>query len=267
MAPIRVFPLYAQLPQNRQLDCFVSTRPNVRKVVLATNLAETSITIPGIRCVIDSGYVKRRIYNPITGLDILRIVRISEAQAWQRCGRAGRDATGVCYRIYTKEQMNAFEKLEKPEILRSNIAATVLQLLMMSIDCRYFDFMDKPSTDAITDAYVKLYYLGAIKKFKSDKVPELTPLGKQMVLFPLEPQYSKLLISASTFGCVEEMLDLVAVISGQEIFLHPTEKQEQAALAHAKFHSKYGDHLTLLNVFTAFLKTEKTKVFNKNHIY
>lgn len=260
MADIKVFLLYAQLPQNRQLECFLPTPSKVRKVVLATNLAETSITIPGIRCVIDSGYVKRRIYNPITGLDVLRIVRISEAQAWQRCGRAGRDATGVCYRLYTKEQMNKLEKTEIPEILRSNIAATVLQLLVMSIDCRCFDFMDKPSPDAISDAYVKLYYLGAIKKFKSDKIPELTPLGKQMALFPLEPQYSKLLLSASKFECVEEMLNLVSILSGQEVFIRPTDKHEKAALAHAQFYSKHGDHLTLLNVFSAFLKAEKAKV-------
>lgn len=260
MPALKVYPLYAQLPQNRQMECFQPTPPDVRKVVLATNIAETSITIPGIRCVIDCGYVKKRVYNPITGLDILRVERISDAQAWQRCGRAGRDAPGVCYRIYTKEQMAAFDKMEEPEILRSNISTVVLQLLSMSIDCREFNFMDKPSPDAINDAHTKLYYLGAIKKFKSDQMPEMTPLGKQMVLFPLEPQYSKLILSASKYRCLQEMLNLVAVLSSQDVFCRYPDKEEQIAVAHARFHSKHGDHLTLLNVFNAFLKTDKIKV-------
>lgn len=260
MHPIRVFPLYAQLPQHRQLECFLPTRPGVRKVVLATNVAETSITIPGIRCVIDTGYVKRRIYNPVTGLEVLRVVPISLAQAWQRSGRAGRNSTGVCYRMYTKDQMKKFEKMEQPEILRSNISTAVLQLLLLSIDFRDFDFIDKPSVDSVSDAYVKLYYLGAIMKFKFDKIPELTPLGRQMAVFPLEPRYSKLILSAPKFGCLEEIVNLVSILSSQEVFVRSIDKAEQAQLAHAKFYSKYGDHLTLLNVFNTFLERDNIKV-------
>lgn len=99
--------------------------PNTRKIILATNIAETSITIPGIRYVIDSGYVKRRIYDPNSGVDSLKIIRISQAQSWQRCGRAGREAEGYCYRIYTQKEMEHFEKMPKPEILRSNISSVV----------------------------------------------------------------------------------------------------------------------------------------------
>lgn len=231
---------------------------NARKIVLATNIAETSVTIPGIRCVIDSGFVKRRIYSPTTGLDVLRIVRISQAQAWQRCGRAGRDSPGICYRTYTQHEMNAFENMPKPEILQSNISSTVLQLLALGIDCKSFDFMDKPSPEAMDAAYKKLESLGAVRN--ASTVPELTPLGRQMAQFPLDPQYSKLILAAPQFGCMEEILSLVSVLSGENVFISSVEKREQAALAHAKFTSKHGDHLTLLNVFNAFLKTEKIKV-------
>lgn len=255
---IRVFPLYSQLPQNKQLECFIPSPPNARKVILATNIAETSITIPGIRFVIDCGFAKRRVYNADSNLDILKVVRISQAQCWQRCGRAGRDAEGTCYRTYTKDELESFEKMPKPEILRSNIAATVLQLLALGIDCKTFDFLDKPSPEAIDKAYKQLQLLGAIK---ADARTELTTLGRQMSQFPLDPKFSKLLLTAPTFGCLEEMLSLVAILSGENIFVSSIEKREQAALAHAKFESKQGDHLMLLNVYKAFEKTEKIKLW------
>lgn len=253
-----MFPLYAQLPQNKQLECFLPAPPNARKIVLATNIAETSVTIPGIRCVIDAGFVKRRIHSPATGLDILRVVRISQAQAWQRCGRAGRDAPGTCYRTYTEQEMKSFEKMPTPEILRSNLCSTVLQLLALGFDCKRFEFLDKPPAEALDAAYKKLESLGAIQNVAPK--PTITVLGRKMNRFPLDPQYSKLLLTASQFGCMEEMLSLVAVLSSENIYVSSVEKREQAALAHAKFHSKHGDHLTLLNVFSAFLKTEKIKV-------
>lgn len=254
---IRVFPLYSQLPQNKQLECFMTMPQNSRKVILATNIAETSITIPGIRYVIDSGFVKRRVYDPNTGMDSLKVVRISQAQSWQRCGRAGRDAEGSCYRTYTTAEMESFDEMPKPEILRSNIYSTVLQLLSLGVNCKNFDFLDKPSPESVDMAYKQLHLLGAIK---SPNFPELTDLGKQMAKFPLDPKYSKLLITSQEFGCLEEILSLVAVLSGENIFISQTEKREQAALAHAKFESKYGDHLTFLNVYQAFQKTEKIKV-------
>lgn len=244
--------------QSKQLECFLPAPANTRKIVLATNIAETSITIPGIRCVIDAGFVKRRSFDPSTGLDILRVERISQAQAWQRCGRAGRDAPGTCYRTYTQQEINGFEKMTKPEILRCNISSTILQLMVLGIDCKSFDFLDRPSTESMDTAYCKLESLGAIRLVSDG--PELTGLGRKMAQFPLDPQYSKLLLIAPKFGCMEEMLSLVAVLSGENVFHSSNEKREQVALAHANFQSKHGDHLTLLNIFSAFLKIEKTKV-------
>lgn len=239
------------------MECFAPTPANIRKVILATNIAETSITIPGIRCVIDCGYVKEKSFNSADGLDVLKSVRISRAQAWQRTGRAGRDSAGTCYRAYTKEEMDSFPEATQPEILRTNPTAMVLQLLALDIDCNNFDFLDAPSEEGLRSAYKSLDALGAIKL---GSVSHITPLGRQMVQYPLDPKYSKLLLTASTFGCMEEILSLVSVLSSDHVFVSNSDKNEMAALAHAKFQSKHGDHLTLLNVFNAFLKTEKPKV-------
>ncbi|XP_017042943.1 ATP-dependent RNA helicase DHX33 [Drosophila ficusphila] len=255
---LRVFTLYAQLSQVKQLECFVPTPPNVRKVILATNIAETSITIPGIRCVIDCGFVKEKSFNTADGLDVLKSVRISRAQAWQRSGRAGRDADGTCYRAYTKREMDSFADATQPEILRTNPTSMVLQLLALDIDCNNFDFLDAPLEEGLRSAYKTLEALGAIKV---GLVSHITPLGWQMVQFPLDPKYSKLLMSAPSFGCMQEVLYLVSVLSSDHVFVSNSDKNETAALAHAKFQSKHGDHLTLLNVFNAFLKSEKPKMW------
>ncbi|XP_052850765.1 ATP-dependent RNA helicase DHX33 isoform X2 [Drosophila gunungcola] len=259
---LRVFTLYAQLSQGKQLECFLPTPVNVRKVILATNIAETSITIPGIRCVIDCGFVKEKSFNTSDGLDVLKSVRISRAQAWQRSGRAGRDADGTCYRAYTKREMESFADATQPEILRTNPTSMVLQLLALDIDCNNFDFLDAPLEEGLRSAYKSLDALGAIK---SGSVSLITPLGRQMVQYPLDPKYSKLLLTASSFGCMEEILSLVSVLSSDHVFVSNSDKNEMAALAHAKFQSKHGDHLTLLNVFNAFCKTEKPKMWSHDN--
>lgn len=133
---MRVFPLYSQQPQNKQLEAFQPAAPGSRKVVLCTNIAETSLTIKGIKYVIDSGWVKRRVYDPVTGIDTLKVVKIAQDQSWQRTGRAGRESAGICYRTYTKADYNAMSESSTPEILRSNIAATVCQQLN-SLHLRY----------------------------------------------------------------------------------------------------------------------------------
>lgn len=256
--PLRVFPLYAQMPQHKQLEVFLPVAVGSRKVILATNIAETSLTIPGIRYVIDCGMVKRRVHDAITGIDTLKVERISQAQAWQRTGRAGRDSEGQCYRMYTLAEYDSMPSNTTPEILRSNITATVLQLLALGIDVARFDFMDMPSKNSIEFGIKMLHQLGAIPEPKS---LELTAEGRQMAKFPLDPRYSKMLLAAAgKYGCLEEMLTIVAVLSSESIFFVPNDRRELAIAAHAKFVSKHGDHLTILNVFHAFLRTEKMKV-------
>lgn len=226
---LRVHTLYAQLPQNRQMDVFAPSGMNTRKVILSTNIAETSLTIPGIKYVIDSGVVKRRIYDSKTGLETLRVKKISQDQAWQRCGRAGRESDGFCYRTYTVDEFNQMRTSTTPEILRSNIAATVsvpnnrlyychfscliiflfgilsfqvLQLMAIGIDCRKFDFIDCPNNQSIDIAMNHLIALGAVS---AGKHPVLTELGRKMALFPLDPKYSRILLTAPSFGCLEEV--------------------------------------------------------------
>lgn len=122
---LRVFPLYSQLPQVKQMDVFTQLSDGIRKVVLSTNIAETSLTIKGIKYVIDSGVVKRKVYNSVTGIDTLKVVKISQDQAWQRTGRAGRDSPGFCYRTYTMADYTKLARTSTPEILRSNVTSTV----------------------------------------------------------------------------------------------------------------------------------------------
>lgn len=191
----------------------------------------------------------KRIYNPITGLDLLKVQRISQDQAWQRAGRAGRESEGYCYRIFTKEQFDMMPKSSRPEIQRANLNIVTLQLLSLGIHAGQFDFMDKPPKDSIVSAFEQLKLLGAVG---SKDMTKLTPLGKQMSKFPLDPRFSKILLSASTYGCVEEALTIVAVLSGESIFHNPPHRKIDAQNARQKFCSPYGDHITLLNIFREY---------------
>lgn len=147
--PLKVLPLYSSLPTAQLAEAFRPTPRGLRKVVISTNVAETSVTIPGIKYVIDSGKVKAKTFNATTGLDMLQVQPISQAQAWQRTGRAGRDSSGHCYRIYTKAEFEKFEKNSQPEIQRCNLASVSLQLLTLGINILNFDFMDKPPKEVI----------------------------------------------------------------------------------------------------------------------
>ncbi len=256
--PLKVFPLYAALPQQRQLDVFTTLPPGQRKVVLATNIAETSITINRIRYVIDTGVVKMRTHDPGTGMDTLKITKISQAQAIQRAGRAGRESEGTCYRTYQQSEYNSWPIMTKPEILRCNLSSAMLQLMSLEVDVSQFDFIDAPSSESIQSALKELALLGACKLFTK---PIFTEVGRRMAKFPLDPRYSKIIMTAPSFDCVSEILDLVSILSVENIFIECTEKKDQALTAHARFQSKYGDHLTLLNVFREYQRNEpKTKV-------
>lgn len=244
-----VLPVYSALPSEMQSRIFEPTPPGARKVVIATNVAETSITIDGIYYVVDPGFVKQNAYDAKLGMDSLIVTPISQAQARQRSGRAGRTGPGKCYRLYTEAAyVNEMMPNPVPEIQRTNLAMTVLTLKGMGInDLINFDFMDPPPVQTLLTALEQLYALSAL-----DSEGLLTRLGRKMAVFPMEPPLAKMLILSTDLNCSEEILTIVSMLSVQSVFHRPKEKQALADSKKAKFHQPEGDHLTLLTVYNAW---------------
>lgn len=257
-----VLPCYSALPADLQAHIFRPTVRGVRKCVIATNIAETSLTIDGITFVIDPGFVKLNIYNPKTGMDSLVVTPISQAQANQRAGRAGRTAPGTCYRLYTERAYrDEMHPTTIPEIQRANLAMTVLQLKALGInDLINFDFMDPPSKESLITALRQLYWLGAI-----DDEGLLTRLGRRMADFPLEPMLSKMLIMSVHLGCSDEILTIVSMLSVQNVFYRPKEDQAKADSKKAKFNQLEGDHCTLLAVYNAWKNSRFSSIWAKDN--
>ncbi len=244
-----ILPVYSALPSEMQSKIFDPAPPGSRKVVIATNIAETSITIDHIYYVIDPGFVKQNAYDPKLGMDSLVVTPISQAQAKQRAGRAGRTGPGKCFRLYTEAAFQS-EMLPTsiPEIQRQNLASTILMLKAMGInDLLHFDFMDPPPTNTMLTALEELYALSAL-----DDEGLLTRLGRKMADFTMDPSLAKVVIAAVDIGCSDEILSIVAMLSLQSVFYRPIEKQAQADQKKAKFHDPHGDHLTLLNVYNSW---------------
>ncbi|XP_029312987.1 ATP-dependent RNA helicase DHX8-like [Cottoperca gobio] len=244
-----ILPVYSALPSEMQTRIFDPAPPGSRKVIIATNIAETSLTIHGVYYVVDPGFVKQIVYNSKTGIDQLVVTPISQAQAKQRAGRAGRTGPGKCYRLYT-ERAYRDEMLTTnvPEIQRTSLASTVLSLKAMGInDLMAFDFMDAPPMETLIIAMEQLYTLGSL-----DDEGLLTRLGRRMAEFPLEPMLCKMLIMSVHLGCSEEMLTIVSMLSVQNIFYRPKDKQAQADQKKTKFFQLEGDHLTLLAVYNSW---------------
>ncbi|KAF9912617.1 DEAH-box ATP-dependent RNA helicase prp22 [Linnemannia zychae] len=244
-----VLPVYSALPSEMQSRIFEPTPPGARKVVIATNVAETSITIDGIYYVVDPGFVKQNAYDAKLGMDSLIVTPISQAQARQRSGRAGRTGPGKCYRLYTEAAyVNEMMPNPVPEIQRTNLAMTVLTLKGMGInDLINFDFMDPPPVQTLLTALEQLFALSAL-----DSEGLLTRLGRKMAVFPMEPPLAKMLILSTDLNCSEEILTIVSMLSVQNVFHRPKEKQALADSKKAKFHQPEGDHLTLLTVYNAW---------------
>lgn len=223
--------------------------PPGRKVVVSTNIAETSLTIDGIVYVIDPGFSKQKIYNPRLRVESLLVSPISKASAQQRAGRAGRTRPGKCFRLYTESSfVKELEEQSYPEILRSNLASVVLELKKLGVDdLVHFDYMDPPAPETVMRALELLNYLAAF-----DDDGNLTPLGEIMAEFPLDPQLAKMLISSPEFKCSNEILTIAAMLSVPNPFLRPNNQRREADDARAQFTHPEGDHLTLLNVFHAW---------------
>lgn len=248
-----ICPIYANLPPELQAKIFEPTPAGSRKVVLATNIAETSITIDGIVYVIDPGFVKENVYNARTGMESLIVTPCSRASADQRAGRAGRVGPGKCFRLFTKWAFyNELPANTTPEIQRTNLGSMVLLLMSLGInDILNFDFLDSPANDSLIKALELLYALGAL----NDR-GELTKLGRQMAEFPTDPKLAKAIIASDKYGCVDEVLSIVAMLGeSAALFFRPKDKKLYADKAREAFTRPGGDHLTLLEIWNQWLDT------------
>lgn len=248
-----ICPIYSALPSEKQAKIFQNTPPNARKVVLATNVAETSITIDGIMYVVDPGFVKMKTYNPKTSMEALTITPCSRASANQRAGRAGRVGPGKCFRLYTSwTYENELDESTVPEIQRTNLNSVVLLLKSLGInDLVNFDFLDSPPPDTLMRALEQLYALGAL-----NSKGELTVTGRRMAEFPLDPMLSKTILASEKYNCSEEVASIVSMLSQTALFYRPKDKLAHADKARQNFFDKAGDHLTLLNVWNSWVESE-----------
>lgn len=251
-----VYPLYSSLAPDQQRKIFsaapaprVPGGPPGRKVVVSTNVAETSLTIDGIVYVVDPGFSKQKVYNPRIRVESLLVSPISRASARQRSGRAGRTRPGKCFRLYTEKSFHEdLQETTYPEILRSKMSNVVLTLKKLGIDdLVHFDFMDPPAPETLMRALELLNYLGAL-----DDDGEMTELGYQMSELPLDPQLAKLILVSPEYRCSAEIVAIVAMLSVPQIFLRPREQAKAADEAKAQFTHSDSDHLTLLQVFNEY---------------
>jgi pre-mRNA-splicing factor ATP-dependent RNA helicase DHX38/PRP16 len=246
--PLWILPIYSQLPADLQSKIFDPAPPGVRKCIVATNIAETSLTVDGVVWVIDSGFGKVKVYNPRIGMDALQVAPVSQAAANQRAGRAGRTGPGTCYRLYT-ETAYKHELFPSPipEIQRTNLANVVLLLASLGVsDITAFDFIDPPPLDSTATSMFHLWALGAL-----DDRGALTGLGKRMVEFPLDPPLAKMLLAAGACSShvAIDMATIVSMLSVPGVFYRPRERTEEADAVREKFAVPESDHLTLLNVY------------------
>ncbi|KAL8695862.1 MAG: hypothetical protein Q9224_003112 [Gallowayella concinna] len=244
---LSILPIYSQMPADLQAKIFDKAAPGVRKVIVATNIAETSLTVDGIMYVVDAGFSKLKVYNPRMGMDALQITPISQANASQRAGRAGRTGPGKAFHLYTERAFKEEFYIQTiPEIQRTNLANTVLLLKSLGVrDLLDFDFMDPPPQDTITTSLFDLWALGAL-----DNIGDLTTQGRKMTAFPMDPSLAKLIITSEEYGCSEEMLTIVSMLSVPSVFYRPKERQEDSDRAREKFFVAESDHLTLLHVYS-----------------
>jgi pre-mRNA-splicing factor ATP-dependent RNA helicase DHX15/PRP43 len=241
VGPLVVYPLYSTLPPAKQSEIFNDAPPPRtpggppgRKVVVSTNIAETSLTIDGIVYVVDPGFSKQKVYNPRIRVESLLVSPISQASAKQRSGRAGRTRPGKCFRLYTEKSFHQELQVQTyPEILRSKMSNVVLTLKKLGIDdLVHFDFMDPPAPETLMRALELLNYLGAL-----DDEGDLTDLGRKMAELPIDPQHAKMLIMAPQHQCSNEVLSIVALLNVAQVFMRPKEAAKAADEAKSQVRS------------------------------
>ena len=249
---ILVLPLFAALSQTAQQQVFQPTPPFTRKIVIATNIAETSVTVPGVRYVIDSGRAKIKRFSTSIGMESLLVKPISQSSAIQRQGRAGREAPGECYRLYTEQDYHVLQQTNVPEILRCDLSHAILTIKARGInDVFNFPFLDRPRRNALEKALLELFMLGALTN--SGRINDM---GLRIAKLPVAVSLGRALIAAAEpeLNCVSEVIDIVSCLSVEDLFLklNSEEKDMEAEVARRELNKREGDHLTLLAAVQAY---------------
>jgi ATP-dependent helicase HrpA len=255
---IEVLPLFARLSIEDQQKIFRTS--GTRRIVLATNVAETSLTVPGIKYVIDAGLARVNRYSSRAKVEQLQIEKISQAAAKQRAGRCGRVSNGICVRLYDEQDFNNRPEFTDPEILRSSLASVILRMAALRLgDISLFPFIEAPSSRLIADGYLLLQELGAV-----DANREITELGKQLARLPLDPRVGRMILAAKQEGVLREILIIASALSIQDPRERPMDKREAADQAHAKFADERSDFLGYLKLWNFYDDALKTKKSNKD---
>jgi len=253
--PTEILPLYARLPTAEQQRVFQRKPGGPRRIVLATNVAETSLTVPGIRYVVDPGTARISRYSRRTKVQRLPIEPISQASAAQRSGRSGRTAPGVCIRLYSEDDFNARPRYTDPEILRTNLGAVILQMAALGLgDIEAFGFLDPPDARSIRDGIGLLQELGAF-----DGKGAITDVGRRLARLPLDPRVGRMILQADTEGCVREVLVLAAALSIPDPRERPADREEAARQKHARFADEHSDFVSYLNLWN-YLREQRNQL-------
>ena len=254
-----VIPLYSRLSNAEQQKVFKTSAH--RRIILATNVAETSLTIPGIQYVIDTGFARISRYSYRTKVQRLPIERVSQASANQRKGRCGRTSDGICIRLYSEDDFNNRSVFTDAEILRTNLASVILQMHNIRLgNIEKFPFIDKPDSRLIKDGYQLLDELQAMKK------QSITPIGKILSRFPVDPRYARMIIAANEFSSLNEVLVIVSALSIADPRERPMDKQQQADQAHSQFKDDKSDFIAYLNLWNFYQEQVNTHKLSQNKL-
>lgn len=259
---LKLLALHAGLSTDEQLAVFEPAERGSRKVIISTNIAEASVTIDGIKFVVDSGFVKIRTYNPTTSLSSLVTVPVSQASATQRAGRAGRTSSGICYRLYPEHAFDKLPRTTAPEITRTDLTTPILQLKSLGIDdLMKFEWVSAPPAESALRALEGLHAAGMI-----GEDGRLTVTGEKVAECPVEVNIARMLFQSKEYKCGEEILTIAAMTTVQDVFIIPDGAAGALAeLERRKFTAEEGDHLTLLNAYNAFTRYGRSSSWCKSH--
>ena len=253
-----ILPLFARLSHAEQHKIFHPSGAK-RRIVLATNVAETSLTVPGIKYVIDTGLARVKRYSARAKVEQLHVEKISQAAARQRSGRCGRVSAGVCIRLFSEEDFNSRTEFTDPEIIRSNLAAVILRMAALKLgDVAAFPFLEMPDSRYINDGFQVLLELGAVNEHNG-----LTKLGEQMARLPIDPKIARILLAAKKHDCMAEILVITSALSIQDPRERPLEARDAAVKAHERFTDKQSDFLAYLNIWDSFQRERDKGLSNK----